>query len=160
MGIYLSKQFGINPSIDTCFICGKETSVVLFGTSYKDKNGKNVSWLDRTKIYNYISDRIVVDDTRLVDVTTKDEQNITNLLANINTQLQGKGGNVLTPEYANYLLLEFAKTPYEWKQSNKEIKGFDPAARLYFVDVTYTTTGNYKSVVPDSKIPNGHPDSR
>ena len=40
MGINISKQFGINPSVDTCFICGKETDVVLFGTSYKDKNGK------------------------------------------------------------------------------------------------------------------------
>lgn len=40
MSIRLSKQFGVNPSIDTCFICGKETSVVLFGTSYKDENGK------------------------------------------------------------------------------------------------------------------------
>ena len=40
MSARISKQFGINPSVDTCFICGKETSVVLFGTSYKDKNGK------------------------------------------------------------------------------------------------------------------------
>lgn len=40
MGINISKQFGINPSVDTCFVCGKETDVVLFGTSYKDKNGK------------------------------------------------------------------------------------------------------------------------
>ena len=40
MGINISKQFGINSSVDTCFICGKETSVVLFGTSYKDENGK------------------------------------------------------------------------------------------------------------------------
>ena len=40
MSISLSKQFGVNPSVDTCFICGKETSVVLFGTSYKDENGK------------------------------------------------------------------------------------------------------------------------
>ena len=40
MGVRISKQFGINPSVDTCFICGKETSVVLFGTSYKDENGK------------------------------------------------------------------------------------------------------------------------
>ena len=111
-----------------------------------------------SEIYNYVSDRIVVDGSKLIDVSTKDERNITNLLANINTQLQGKGGNVLTPEYANYLLLEFAKTPYEWTQSNKNIIGFDPAARLYFVDVTYTTTKTYKSVVPDSKIPNGHPD--
>ena len=111
-----------------------------------------------SEIYNYVSDRIVVDGSKLIDVSTKDERNITNLLANINTQLQGKGGDVLTPEYANYLLLEFAKTPYEWTQSNKDIIGFDPAARLYFVDVTYTTTNTYKSVVPDSKIPNGHPD--
>ncbi len=122
-----------------------------------------------SEIYNYVSDRIVVDGSKLIKVSEEDERNITNLLANINTQLQGKGGNVLTPEYANYLLLEFAKTPYEWSQSSKNIIGFDPAARLYFVDVTYSTISdnpttsikeavNYKSVVPDSKIPNGHPD--
>ena len=40
MGIKVSEKYGINPSVDTCFICGKETDVVLFGTSYKDKNGK------------------------------------------------------------------------------------------------------------------------
>ena len=40
MGFRASKKYGINPSVDTCFICGKETSVVLFGTSYKDENGK------------------------------------------------------------------------------------------------------------------------
>lgn len=40
MGITLSKEYGINPSVDTCFICGKETNLVLFGTSYKDENGK------------------------------------------------------------------------------------------------------------------------
>ena len=111
-----------------------------------------------SEIYNYVSDRIVVDGSKLIKVSAKDEKNITSLLANINTQLSGKGGNVLTDEYANYLLLEFAKTPYEWIQSNKEIVGFDPAARLYFVDVTYTTTNTYKSVVPDSKIVNGDPD--
>lgn len=111
-----------------------------------------------SEIYNYVSDRIVVDGAKLIDVSSKDEKNITSLLANINTQLSGKGGNVLTDEYANYLLLEFAKTPYEWVQSNKDIVGFDPAARLYFVDVTYSTTQTYKSVVPDSKIVNGDPE--
>ena len=40
MSITLSKEHGINPSVDTCFICGKETSLVLFGASYKDENGK------------------------------------------------------------------------------------------------------------------------
>lgn len=108
-----------------------------------------------SEIYNYVSDRIVVDGSKLIAVSDKDEKNITALLANINTQLAGRGGDVLTDEYANYLLLEFAKTPYEWVQYNKEIVGFDPAARLYFVDVTYSTTPTYKSVVPDSKIVNG-----
>lgn len=111
-----------------------------------------------SEIYNYVSDRIVVDGSKLITVSAEDDKNITNLLANINTQLSGKGGNVLTDEYANYLLLEFAKTPYEWAQSNRNIVGFDPAARLYFVDVTYRTTGTYKSVVPDSKIANGDPE--
>ena len=40
MSVRISEKFGVNPSVDTCFICGKETDVVLFGTSYKDKNGK------------------------------------------------------------------------------------------------------------------------
>ena len=40
MGIKVSEKYGVNPSVDTCFICGKETNVVLFGASYKDENGK------------------------------------------------------------------------------------------------------------------------
>lgn len=40
MGIKISEKYGVNPSVDTCFICGKETNVVLFGASYKDENGK------------------------------------------------------------------------------------------------------------------------
>ena len=40
MSITINKEHGVNPSVDTCFICGKETNVVLFGTSYKDENGK------------------------------------------------------------------------------------------------------------------------
>lgn len=112
-----------------------------------------------SEIYQYVTDRIVVDGSKLITVSGKDESNIRTLLANINTQLSGKGGTALTDEYANYLLLEFAKTPYEWSQSNMDIIGFDPAARLYFVDVTYATTKTYKSVVPDSKIANGDPDN-
>lgn len=37
--ITLSKEHGVNPSVETCAICGKEMGVVLFGTSYKE-NGK------------------------------------------------------------------------------------------------------------------------
>lgn len=38
-GITLSKEHGVNPSVETCAICGKEMGVVLFGASYKE-NGK------------------------------------------------------------------------------------------------------------------------
>ena len=119
-----------------------------------------------TEIFNYIADRIVVDSSLLIAVDGQDERNINNLLANINTQLSGKelvgvGSDYrypLTEEYANYLLLEFARTPFEWTQSSKKILGFDPSARLYFVDVTYATTNAYKNIVPNSKIPNGDPE--
>ena len=40
MGVIISKKFGVNPSITHCEICGKELGAALFGTSWKDKDGK------------------------------------------------------------------------------------------------------------------------
>ena len=40
MGLRVSKKYGVNPSVEVCTICGKDMGVVLFGTSYKDANGK------------------------------------------------------------------------------------------------------------------------
>lgn len=39
-GITISKEYGLNPSVLQCPICGKEHSLALFGTGWKDKNGK------------------------------------------------------------------------------------------------------------------------
>lgn len=39
-GIRLSKEFGVNPSVQKCNCCGKDMGLVLFGTSWKDENGK------------------------------------------------------------------------------------------------------------------------
>lgn len=39
-GITLSKKYGVNPSVEVCHICGKDMGVILFGASYKDRNGK------------------------------------------------------------------------------------------------------------------------
>lgn len=39
-GIRVSKQYGVNPSLLICPICGESSSIALFGTSYKDANGK------------------------------------------------------------------------------------------------------------------------
>lgn len=36
MGLTLSKKYGVNPSVETCAICGNEMGVLLFGNSYKD----------------------------------------------------------------------------------------------------------------------------
>lgn len=41
MSITLSKQYGVNPSVEQCFICGNDMGLVLFGSHYKDRNGKN-----------------------------------------------------------------------------------------------------------------------
>lgn len=37
--ITISKEYGVNPSVACCEICGQEYGVALFGTSYKE-NGK------------------------------------------------------------------------------------------------------------------------
>lgn len=39
MGLILSKEYGVNPSVEVCVICGEEMGVVMFGNSYKE-NGK------------------------------------------------------------------------------------------------------------------------
>jgi hypothetical protein len=40
MSVRISKQYGLNPSVTHCECCGKEIGIALFGTSWKDKNGK------------------------------------------------------------------------------------------------------------------------
>lgn len=106
-------------------------------------------------IYKFISDRIIVDPANLMSIGSKDLSNINSLFSDVNQKLKGVDKECLSDEYANYLLMEFAKTPYEWQQTKVTPVGFDPAARLYFVDVTYNTTNTYKTAIPDSKIPNG-----
>lgn len=38
--LVLSKEFGLNPTVETCFICGESIGIALLGTQYRDKNGK------------------------------------------------------------------------------------------------------------------------
>jgi hypothetical protein len=109
-------------------------------------------------IYQFVSDRIKVDKERLIKIEQKDLTAVNSLLSDVTVFLKGTSNTSIKESYANYLLSEFARTPYEWQQSKVDAVGFDPAARLYFVDVTYSTTSTFKSVVPSSKIPNGSPD--
>jgi len=38
--IPLSKKWGLNPSLQKCEICGKDMGIALFGSTFKDANGK------------------------------------------------------------------------------------------------------------------------
>lgn len=109
-------------------------------------------------IYKAVSDRVMVDSKNLMKIPQSDLNAISNVFTTINSSLQSGHPKILKEDYANYLLLEFARTPYQWKQTKIDAVGFDPSARLYFVDVTYETTDKMKNVVPKSKIPNGSPD--
>lgn len=40
MSVRISKKYGVNPSVTRCKCCGAEYGIAMFGTSYKDKNGK------------------------------------------------------------------------------------------------------------------------
>ena len=37
--IRLSKEYGLNPSITTCYFCGKEDGIALLGDAYRDEHG-------------------------------------------------------------------------------------------------------------------------
>lgn len=113
---------------------------------------------DREKmVFEQISGRIVVDKNNLMKIEDEDMSAIVNLINSVNANLRGEDNKALSNEFANYLLTEFAKTPYEWEQSKIEGVGYDPATRLFFVDVEYVTNSNLKSAIAASKIPNGSP---
>lgn len=40
MSVILSKEYGLNPSVERCSCCGESMSVLLLGTAYEDENGK------------------------------------------------------------------------------------------------------------------------
>lgn len=109
-------------------------------------------------IYKLVSDRVTVDKEKLIVIEGEDLIKINSLLDKVHQSLKGTKSGVLKDEYANYMLTEFAKTPYQWDVDTVTPVGFDPASRLFFVDVSYKTTSKFKNVVPSSKIPNGSDD--
>ncbi|HBG5344188.1 TPA: hypothetical protein KQG29_001552 [Clostridioides difficile] len=106
-------------------------------------------------IYNLVRDRITVDKSNLLKISSKDMLAIRSCLENVDRNLKGADNEALSFDYSNYLLTEFAKTPFEWEQYKVNEVGYDPATRLYFVDVKYKTTNSLKSVIPSSAIPSG-----
>ena len=73
MSFRASEKYGINASIDTCFICSKESNVVLFGTSYKDENGKTAEAPRKVCTGQLCDDcQKVIDDGGIFFIAVKD----------------------------------------------------------------------------------------
>lgn len=73
MSFRISAKHGVNPSIDTCFICGKETNIVLFGTSYKDENGKTAEAPMKTCTGDLCEDcKKIIDEGGIFFIAVKD----------------------------------------------------------------------------------------
>lgn len=125
-------------------------------------NSKLTSAEKESLIYRYMSDDISIDTEKLLPINSGSEEynDILSFISDVNTYLTTgtSTNNEISDELINYMLLEFSKTPYEWSQSlnGVNVVGMDPATRLMFVDVEYTTSTNKKVVLPDSKIPKGH----
>lgn len=161
----MKKKFFVGASLVSMSLllsaCGSSMSDVK-PLSLEEVAGKRLAQMSADEkeglIYKYVSDRITVDKKNLISLESKELSKIDELLDSVNSDLVKGQSEALKPDYANYLLLEFARTPYKWKQASVNPVGFDPASRLYFVDVTYKTSSKYKKVVPISRIPNGSPD--
>lgn len=54
--ITLSKEYGVNPSMEVCHCCGKEMGIIMFGTSYKDASGKTAEAPMRVSMGNLCND--------------------------------------------------------------------------------------------------------
>lgn len=72
-GIRLSKKYGVNPSVETCHICGKEMGVVMFGASYKDENGKPAEAPHKICLGNICDDcKKVIEDGGVFFIEVRD----------------------------------------------------------------------------------------
>lgn len=72
-GITLSKKYGVNPSVEICHVCGKEMSVVMFGASYKDENGKPAEAPHKVCLGNICDDcKKVIEDGGIFFIEVRD----------------------------------------------------------------------------------------
>lgn len=149
--------------------CGGSSALVDIDTieplSMEEVSGTRLAHLTEGEkegqLQKYLDNSVVISSDNLIKISDGDFSAIENVLVGIDKVLAGKnikkpdGTDYISKEFATYLALEFAKTPYTWVRTTAEPIGFDASSRLYFVDVTYKTTTNYKAVLPDSKIPKG-----
>lgn len=161
-----AKQLAIYSSLAvTLLLTGCATSVTSIPPlTFSQVAGQQLAQMSQAQktglIYNYATQGLMINQRNLLTIQPSDMANIDALLNQVNLNLEGYSNNALNPAFANYMLTEFAQTPYEWSQTAVSPFGFDPATRQYFVDVTYSTDNRFKTVIPDSKIPSGSPNQQ
>lgn len=75
MSLTLSAKHGLNPSVETCAICGKDMSVVCFGAHYKDENGKHTEAPHKICMGHYCEDcQKVIDNGGIFFIEVLDGQ--------------------------------------------------------------------------------------
>lgn len=109
-------------------------------------------------VYQYITDTVTIDTSNLVAVTDAEKLDLQAGIEEVNNALISGDTTYVDAALLNYMLWEFAATPYNWEYADYSIKGIDAATRLYFVDVTYKTKNTEKEIIPDSLIVRGAPD--
>ena len=121
----------------------------------------NISVTDKeAAIYEQVSNRVLLDLSTLDEVSDTDKQAVEAYMESVDAQLCGqlsKEDYVIDSQYTDYLLVEFARTPFYFQRSAMSIKGMDTASRSIICDVTYSTIDFNKDVSPASPIALGEP---
>lgn len=122
----------------------------------------NLSWTDeQSMIYAQVSARKLLDLSTLDSLTDNESQQVINYMNSVDTQLTGtlpsNTDDVIDERFTNYLLSEFARTPYYWQREKMIIRGIDPSSRSVILDVVYKTIDFEKEVALDSTIVLGEP---
>ena len=132
----------------------------LSGTTSSTKNYKMSYTDEQSQIYAQVSDRSLLDLTALDPCSDNEIQQVVNYMNNVDNQLIGQvspDNGVIGPEFVNFILAEFEKTPYYWQRSKTTIRGIDAESRAIVVDVLYKTIAYDKDVIPDTSVARGTP---
>lgn len=146
-----------NSATDTDIDVKAKDMEALKALTFEEIAAQNVLSADAKEnmVYRYVTDTVTIDTDKLIAVTDVEKDALINVVTQVNKALKTGVTDIISADMLNYVLWEMANTPYSWEYDTMEIKGVDAATRLFFVDVTYKTTDEKKTLIPDSVIVRG-----
>lgn len=122
----------------------------------------NVSMTDKEEaVYAQVVARQLLDLSTLETCNDNEKEQVIQFMNTLDGQLTGtipELDGVVGSEFTDYILMEFAKTPYYWQRSETNIRGIDGESRSIIVDVTYKTLDYTKDILGSSYIAKGEDD--